>query len=361
MLDKVSLPPQVLDALSLIEDPVRLVPLKESGRQIEGHTHENTFHLFMEITLEEQKAFEEIKEIVETTLSKALLGQRVQVAWTAKRTAPETKKATAPALFPLPHMKLIIGVTSAKGGVGKSTLSLNLAVALRMLGIKVGLLDADLYGPSLPTLLGTKGPASTTASGKIDPLWVGGMPTMSMGFLIPEGQPVLWRGPMVQTALKQLLLDVAWPALEVLLIDLPPGTGDLHMTLTQRVPLAGVVVVSTPQEVALQDVRRGLDLFERMSVPFVGLVENMASFVCAHCHKETPIFGEKGGRRLAEEKKIPFLGHLPLDPGIARACDKGVPAFIQEDLLPATKHAYQSVAAAVAMWVRKRLVPQDNT
>lgn len=360
MLDKVSLPPQVLDALSLIEDPVRLVPLKESGRQMEGHTQEDTFRLFVEIAFEEQEAFEKIKEVIEAALSKALSGQRVQAAWTAKR-APETKKAPTSSLFPLPHMKLIIGVTSAKGGVGKSTLSLNLAVALRMLGIKVGLLDADLYGPSLPTLLGTKGPASTTASGKIDPLWVGGMPTMSMGFLIPEGQSVLWRGPMVQTALKQLLIDVAWPALEVLLIDLPPGTGDLHMTLTQRVPLAGVVVVSTPQEVALQDVRRGLDLFERMSVPFVGLVENMASFVCTHCHKETPIFGEKGGETLAHEKKIPFLGSLPLDPGIARACDKGVPAFIQEDLLPATKHAYQSVAAAVAMWIRARLEPQDNT
>lgn len=354
------LPPQVLDALSLIQDPVRRVPLKECGRQMEGHTQEDTFQLFIEIAFEEQKAFEEIKKTLEMILSKALPGQRVQVAWTAKRAAPEAKKPPPSPLFPLPHMKLIVGITSAKGGVGKSTLSLNLAVALRMLGIKVGLLDADLYGPSLPTLLGTKGPASTTASGKIDPVWVGGMPTMSMGFLIPEGQPVLWRGPMVQTALKQLLIDVAWPALEVLLIDLPPGTGDLHLTLTQRVPLAGVVVVSTPQEVALQDVRRGLDLFERMSVPFVGLVENMATFVCAHCHKETPIFGEKGGETLAHEKKIPFLGSLPLDPGIARACDKGVPAFIQEGLLPATKHAYQSVAAAVAMWVRARLERQEN-
>jgi ATP-binding protein involved in chromosome partitioning len=224
----------------------------------------------------------------------------------------------------LPHLKKIIAVASGKGGVGKSTIAFNLAVGLAKQGLKVGLLDADIYGPSLPKLLGLTGPAQVKDQ-KFVPFEKYGIKAMSMGFLINEEMPVIWRGPMVMTAIKQLFKDVAWGELDVLLVDMPPGTGDAHLTLCQFIPLDGVIIVSTPQEMAWIDAFKALTMFQKLQIPILGIIENMSGFECAHCHHTTPIFKEGGAEAAAKKLGIPFLGSVPLDPAIMQNSDAGVP------------------------------------
>ena len=299
-----------------------------------------------------QALFESARTQIEDLLRIKLAPRQVFVGLTAqKQAAPQT---TSFHKFSLPKIKTIVAVASGKGGVGKSTLTLNLAVALKILGLRVGLLDADLHGPSLPHLLNNPGQAQVAPNKKLQPLWVGGVACMSIGFLVPEGEPIVWRGPMVQSALKQLLMEVEWPELDCLLIDLPPGTGDVHLTMIQKVPLSGAIVISTPQDLALIDARRGISLFEKTQTPLIGLVENMSSFVCPHCQGESHIFGRGGAQEEAVKRDIPFLGRIPLDMSIREACDLGVPAFIQESLSAGAREGYQNVAARVALWLEAR-------
>jgi ATP-binding protein involved in chromosome partitioning len=223
---------------------------------------------------------------------------------------------------PLPGVKHIIAVSSGKGGVGKSTVTVNVAVALKQQGYTVGLMDADIYGPNIPMMIGvTKEPVKEGE--KILPAEGQGIKVISMGFFVPEDTPVVWRGPMVHSAIQQFFRDVVWGELDYLLIDLPPGTGDVPLTLSQLVPLTGAITVTTPQEVALQDVRKGMMMFKKVNVPLLGVVENMSYFVCGHCGERTEIFSTGGGERAAQKFGIPFLGRIPIDPAIREGGDLG--------------------------------------
>ena len=229
---------------------------------------------------------------------------------------------------PLPGVKHIIAVASGKGGVGKSTVACNLAVGLAKLGLGVGVLDADLFGPSMPKLFGIHSKPGLAPDGKrLIPLESVGVKVMSIGFLIDEGAPVVWRGPMVVSALNQLLREVVWGELDVLVVDMPPGTGDTQLTMAQNVPLAGAVIVSTPQDLALIDARRGIAMFTQVKVPLLGVVENMSYFVCPHCGGRTDVFSHGGARKEAEKLGVPFLGEVPLDIAIRANSDDGRPVI----------------------------------
>ena len=223
-----------------------------------------------------------------------------------------------------------IAVASGKGGVGKSTMAVNLSVALAKMGHSVGLLDADVYGPNVPIMLGAKGDL-VTVDGSITPLDAYGIKVMSLGFMLEEGTPVIWRGPMIAGALKQLLNDVAWGELDYMVLDLPPGTGDASLTLAQMIPLSGALIVSTPQEVALQDVKRSIAMFERLSVPVLGLVENMSYYIHEPTGDRVEIFGHGGARKAAEDLELEFLGEVPLDPAIREGGDNGRPVSAEAD------------------------------
>jgi len=225
----------------------------------------------------------------------------------------------------LPGVRHKIAVASGKGGVGKSTVAANLAVALARGGATVGLLDADIYGPSQHMMMGCTAKPMLSGDNKILPVDGHGVRVMSLGFLMDPDQPVIWRGPMVMKALQQFLEDVDWGTLDYLIVDLPPGTGDAQLTITQMVPLDGAVIVTTPQDVALIDARKGLAMFQKVNVPVLGIIENMSAFVCPHCHERTPIFKEGGGRRTATELGVPFLGDVPIDPAVVDSGDAGTP------------------------------------
>ncbi len=219
----------------------------------------------------------------------------------------------------------VIGIASGKGGVGKSTCAVNIGIALRRQGATVGLLDADIYGPNIPMMLGASGSPRVNKDNQVQPTFAYGIKTMSMGFVLKPDQAVVWRGPMVHNALEQLLGDVAWGELDYLLIDLPPGTGDVQLSLTQLIPFTGAVIITTPQDVALDDVRKGMTAFQEMNVPLLGIVENMSYFCCPHCDTRTDIFSHGGGRRTAKELDISFLGEVALDPAIRAGGDDGQP------------------------------------
>jgi len=228
-------------------------------------------------------------------------------------------------LGPLPNVKNIIVVASGKGGVGKSTVSANLALALKAEGASVGVMDADIYGPSQPTMLGVHGKPASPDGKSIIPMQAHGMPVMSIGFLVEEDTPMIWRGPMVTQAMMQLITDTRWEQLDYLIVDLPPGTGDIQLTLSQKVPVAGAVIVTTPQDIALLDARKALKMFEKVEVPVLGVVENMATHICSNCGHEEHVFGEGGGERMSAQYGVPYLGSLPLDIRIREQADGGNP------------------------------------
>jgi len=242
----------------------------------------------------------------------------------------------------IPGVESVIAVASGKGGVGKSTVAVNLALALSQLGLKVGLLDADIYGPSVPRLLGINR-KPTSDGDKLQPIEKFGLKAMSIGFLVGEESPLVWRGPMVQSALTQMMSDVAWAPLDVLVLDMPPGTGDAQLTIAQRVPLKGAVIVSTPQDIALIDARKGLQMFRKTEVPVLGIVENMSVFVCPHCGEASHIFGHGGARATAEQLDAPFLGEIPLVPAIRETSDAGTPIVA---LAPQSQEAQAFLAVA---------------
>jgi ATP-binding protein involved in chromosome partitioning len=250
-----------------------------------------------------------------------------------KRQAPTGPHGQSPDPWaerePLPGVGRIIAVASAKGGVGKSTVAVNLALALAEAGHRTGLLDADIYGPSLPTMLPVSEPAAVDPDRKIHPGRALDLAVLSMGLLVDPDQAMIWRGPMVFSAVKQLLKDTVWPELDYLVVDLPPGTGDAQLTLVQQVPLAGVVMVTTPQEVALVDVRRGVEMFRKVEVPVLGIVENMSFFVCPDTGKQYDIFGRGGGQRVADQFDLPLLAQIPIEPAIREGGDTGRPVMMQ--------------------------------
>ncbi len=247
----------------------------------------------------------------------------------------------------LPGVKNIIAVASGKGGVGKSTTAINLALALRQSGAAVGLLDADVYGPSMAMMFGLEGRPQISENRKIIPLEGHGMKVLSMGFLSEGDKPVIWRGPMVHGLLQQFLRDGEWGSLDYLVIDLPPGTGDAQLSISQLISISGAVIVTTPQDISLIDARKGLKMFQQMRVPVLGIVENMSYFVCTNCGHRHEIFRYGGGRRTATELDVPFLGEVPIDPEVVLAGDQGAPIVVRNPQSPASK-AYAAIAGQVA-------------
>ena len=247
----------------------------------------------------------------------------------------------------IPGVKHLIAVASGKGGVGKSTTTVNLALGMQANGLKVGILDADIYGPSQPRLLGLAGRPTAGPNGKLQPMNAFGLKAMSMGFLVEEGTPIIWRGPMVVSALNQMLREVNWGELDVVIIDMPPGTGDVQLTMAQQVPLSGAVIVSTPQDLALIDARKGLAMFQRVDVPVLGIVENMSTFICPKCGERSDIFGHGGAESEAEKLGIPFLGGIPLHMDVRATSDSGQPIVVSD---PESRHAQIYTELAAKTW-----------
>jgi ATP-binding protein involved in chromosome partitioning len=327
----------VLDALRAVEDPDFHKDIVSLGFVKDVKVEGSSVSFRIVLTTPACPVRERFRTQAEEAVRRALPGvTEVQVAMDA--VVP--KGSQAPLIENLiPQVRNTIAVASGKGGVGKSTVAANLAAALALTGARVGLLDADIYGPSMGIMLGvSEKPMADEAKQKMLPLLVHGMHVMSLGFLLDPDTPVIWRGPMVMKALEQLLKDVAWPELDYMVVDLPPGTGDAQITLTQKVPLSGAVIVSTPNEVALIDARKGLAMFQKVNVPVLGMVENMSIFICPHCGKASDIFAQGGVERTAKELDVPFLGAIPLDPAVRTTGDDGKPVVLA--------HPESAVAAA---------------
>jgi ATP-binding protein involved in chromosome partitioning len=319
--------------------------------------------VFFSLTVDaaEAPAWEPVRKAVEQAV-KTLPGvSSVLVALTAERRGGGGGAAPRPAAQPqqqphahshgprttsIPGVKKIIAVASGKGGVGKSTTAANLALGLRDLGMKVGLLDADIYGPSVPRLFSIKEKPQTIDGRRLLPIEKFGLKIMSIGFLVDEETPMIWRGPMVMSAITQMLREVEWGELDVMVVDMPPGTGDAQLTLAQQVPLAGAVIVSTPQDLALIDARRGIAMFRRVDVPVLGLVENMSYFLCPKCGERTEIFSHGGTKAEATRLQVPFLGEVPLEPLIRETSDAGLPLVATRSESPFAK-IYREIATRV--------------
>jgi ATP-binding protein involved in chromosome partitioning len=358
----------VLAALGKIASPEG-VPLPATGKLSDIVVADGKVFFSITVDAGAVQAWEAIRERAQKAVA-ALAGvQSVMVALTAERTGsagparggpprPQVSPAArprpgapaggsaAPSPAGIPGVQAIIAVASGKGGVGKSTTAVNLALALRELGLKVGILDADIYGPSMPKLLAIRERPQAIGGNRLRPIERFGMPVMSIGFLIEEETPMIWRGPMVMSALTQMLREVEWGALDVMVVDMPPGTGDAQLTMAQQVPLKGAVIVSTPQDLALIDARRGIAMFRRVNVPVLGIVENMSTFVCPQCGTRSDIFGHGGARREAERLGVPFLGEVPLDIVIREKSDSGSPVVATA---PDSAHAkyYRDIAIRV--------------
>ena len=291
-----------------------------------------------------------IGDVIGSNLGLSRVG--VEVTWRVRA------RAVQGTLSPLPEVRNVVAVASGKGGVGKSTTTVNLALALSRQGARVGVLDADIYGPSQPKMLGLEGQQPVSKDGKsFEPLEAYGLQVISVGFLVDEQTPVIWRGPMVTQALNQLVFSTRWRDLDYLIVDLPPGTGDTQLTLTQQVPLAGAVIVTTPQDIALLDARRGLKMFEKVNVRVLGIVENMSVHICMACGHEEALFGSGGGQRLSDESEVPLLGQLPLDARIRREADGGEPTVVAD---PDGPLAARYLETARAMSARLASAPRDR-
>ncbi|QPF89269.1 Mrp/NBP35 family ATP-binding protein [Bradyrhizobium commune] len=365
---------QVLDSLARIKSP-RGVALTNANVLSAISASDGKVFFSINVDAAEARAWESIRAEAEAAV-RAIPGvTTVMVALTAERKAgstpppPPTPSRGTPGVQPvhahkppqgggspmarqseIPGVTAVIAVASGKGGVGKSTTALNLALGLRDLGLKVGLLDADIYGPSVPRLTGLHAKPELDGERKMIPLKRFGLAIMSIGFLVEEETAMIWRGPMVMSAVTQMLRDVAWGSLDVLVVDMPPGTGDAQLTLAQNVPLKGAVIVSTPQDLSLIDARRGLAMFKKVNVPVLGIVENMSYFQCPHCGTKSDIFGHGGARHEAEKLGVPFLGEIPLHMAIRVTSDAGSPVVDSE---PDGPHA--AIYRAIAGQVRDQL------
>lgn len=333
---------QVLDALRKVVDPDLHRDIVTLGFVKEITILEGKVSATIELTTPACPVKEELQSQAEEYI-RAIEGTvDVTVTMTSQVKARQTVKDDL-----IPGVKHCIAIASGKGGVGKSTVTVNLAIALAQAGAKVGLMDADVYGPSIPLMMGAVGEHPLTRGNKIIPIQRYGIQMMSLGFLLEEGQAVLWRGPMVAGTVRQLLADVDWGDLDYLLVDLPPGTGDAPMSLAQLAPLAGVLIVTTPHHVAANIAGKSVQLFRRLNAPIMGVVENMAGFVCPNCGELTRIFAGTTGEQLSAELKVPFLGSVPLDPDVSDAGDRGVPAIVGHPERPQTA-AFRDIAGKLA-------------
>jgi ATP-binding protein involved in chromosome partitioning len=351
---------QVLAALSHISDPLSGKNVVEAG-MIEGLVvRDGNVGFAIEVPAARGREAEPLRKVCEDAVMKIAGVNSVTAVLTAHQ-EPSNARAARPApgghaahqnqaapAMGIPGVGAIIAVASGKGGVGKSTVAVNLALGLARLGLKTGLMDADIYGPSVPRLLSIKEKPTTGEGRKVVPIEKFGIKAMSWGFLVAEDEPMIWRGPMVQNALTQLMNEVLWAPLDVLVIDMPPGTGDAQLTIAQRVRLKGAVIVSTPQDIALIDARKGLAMFNKTHVPVLGIVENMSVFVCPHCGHETHIFSHGGARDVASNLGVPFLGEIPLVPRIRETSDAGTPIVASAPESPEAL-AFMAVANAIAV------------
>ncbi len=332
-------------ALANVRDPERSADIVQLGMVQEIAIRDGNVSLALEADPARADALEKVRRSCEQAVL-AIPGVASVAAVLTAEKAPAQQQPQRSQGIELPGVAAVVAVASGKGGVGKSTVTSNLAVGLVRMGKRVGILDADIYGPSQPRLMGIAGRPQADEDGRVQPMEGFGVRVMSIGFMIDEDRPMIWRGPMVQGALEQLLRDVDWGDLDVLLVDMPPGTGDAQLTMSQRVPLRGAVIVSTPQDIALIDARKGLNMFRRVDVPVLGIVENMSHFVCPGCGERTDVFGHGGARETAEEMGVPFLGEVPLHMNVRVTSDAGTPVVAA---------APESAAAASFAGIASRL------
>ncbi|MSO75346.1 MAG: iron-sulfur cluster carrier protein ApbC [Alphaproteobacteria bacterium] len=362
----------ILAALRAVLDPTRRTDVVSAGMISGVAIKDGNVHFAIEVDPSEGAKLEPLRQAAEKAVDRVPGVLSVTAVLTAHRGEPAKPAAAqrpaapgrgaegrASGMLQLPGIASIIAVASGKGGVGKSTTAINLAVALAADGLGVGLLDADIYGPSMPRMMGIRGRPESRDGRSLIPMRNHGVSCMSIGFLVEEDTPMIWRGPMVISALNQMLTDVAWGALDVLVVDLPPGTGDAQLTMAQRVPLTGAVIVSTPQDIALLDARKGLNMFRQVDVPVFGIIENMSYFLCPSCGHESHIFGHGGARAEALRLDVEFLGEIPLHMDIRETSDSGRPIVASE---PASPHAqaYRRIAQRVWEKASERLTGQTR-
>ncbi len=353
----------VLGALSRVVDPDKGRDVVALGMISGVVVKDRSVGFSIEVAPADGEKKEPLRQACEAAVERVPGVLSVTAVLTAER-APE-QPASQQAQQPqqpkpaLPGVRAILAVASGKGGVGKSTTAVNLAVALAQQGARVGLLDCDIYGPSIPRMLDLNGRPHATQEGQIEPMRNHGIVAMSIGLMIAEDTAMIWRGPMVMQALEQMLREVAWGELDVLVCDLPPGTGDAQLTMAQRVPLTGAVIVSTPQDIALLDVRRGIAMFETVSVPVFGVIENMSYYLCPNCGHRSDIFHHGGARGIADRLGVDFLGEIPLDIDIRVASDAGTPIVVAE---PESAHAkaYAAIAAKLMEKVTSALAGEGR-
>ncbi len=321
-------------ALRRIVDPATGTDIMSSGIVTGLQVLDGKAVFALEVDAARGPALEPLRQEAERAAAGVKGVRHVTAVLTAKKAESDPQKSKTARIENLaPTIKNIIAVASGKGGVGKSTVAVNLAVALAQSGVKTGLMDADIYGPSIPRMTGISG-RPEVQDGKLVPTEAHGLKIVSMGLMVDEEAAMIWRGPMIQTALRQFLQDVAWGDLDVLVVDMPPGTGDAQLTMAQKVPLAGAVIVSTPQDIALLDARRAIAMFRQVNVPILGIVENMSTYICPNCGHEDHIFGEQGARKEAEKLGCDFLGEIPLHLKIRMAGDSGYPIALAEQSSP---------------------------
>lgn len=370
---------QIIAALDSVIDPVdgKSITAKDMVQGID--INNEAVNVMIAVDPSRGPALEDLRQAAEKAVASVNGVTTARVALTAERpqgasqSAPQQStaaRAPQPGQRPqggtqkpleLPTVRSIVTVASGKGGVGKSTTSVNLALSLVAKGLKVGLLDADIYGPSLPRMMGLRDAKPTPSSehqGKMIPPSAFGMRIMSIGFMIDEDQPVIWRGPMAMGALEQLLRDTDWGDLDVLVVDMPPGTGDIQLSMAQRVPVTGAVIVSTPQDIALLDARKGLNMFRKVNVPVFGLIENMSYYKCPECGHVDHVFDHGGARKAADELGVPFLGEIPLDLKIRLGADEGKP-IVQSEPDGAHANAYGAIAEKIAAAIDEQVGPAE--
>ncbi len=339
----------VLGALRAIKDPEGQKDIVSLGLVRDLHIHDAEVSFTLAFTSQPPATRATLHSMASRVVGQlpGVAKVQVKIGGAAAATRPAAAAAPAPTRAPdmIPEVKDTIAVSSGKGGVGKSTVAVNLAVALKIGGAAVGIVDSDVYGPDVPLMLGSRGRPGMFAN-KILPVEAHGLKMMSLGLLVDEREAVVWRGPMIHSFVQQMLRDVQWGPLDYLVFDMPPGTGDAQLSLSQVIPLSGVVMVTTPQDVALLDVRKAIGMFQRLNVPILGIVENMSHFACPHCGERTSIFGAHGGQRLAQEYGVPLLAQLPLDPETRAGGDEGLPITLRRpDSSPAG--AFRALAGAV--------------
>ncbi|MBT8534957.1 iron-sulfur cluster carrier protein ApbC [Polynucleobacter paneuropaeus] len=332
--------------LRSIINPDSKIDLMSSGSIKNLSVSDNNIQLEVVLGYPAKSQFQAIQDLVIAALKKIADVKNIQVTVSSNIVAHTVQRGVKL----LPGVKNIIAVASGKGGVGKSTTAANLALALSAEGARVGILDADIYGPSLPMMLGINGRPQTVEENTIEPMEGHGLQASSIGFLVDQDSPMVWRGPMVTSALEQLLRQTRWRDLDYLIVDMPPGTGDIQLTLSQKVPVTGAVIVTTPQDIALLDARKGLKMFEKVGVPIIGIVENMSTYICPSCGHEEHVFGSGGGQKMCSDYSVDFLGSLPLNLSIREQSDAGCPTVVAEPN-GAISQVYKQIARQVAIQI----------